>query len=546
MNASIQCIEPRGRPVSVVLEVEEGSTFGVWLLVDEGLAADQLRSTLLRAADELPPAGARMLLEIRLEAAGAGREDERLRVVRDNPDLPIDQVRVDHRARLVPGAGIRSAARLEMSLVDGRRVSFSLHAAGGTTDARPEQAVGGSGGGEDSQVLAATGGALWLVPSAWSVIADMPQWVINQIRALAVRLGFTPRSAAILIMVGMFLLGNAALFYSQYTQRLDAEETAATAESTAERAQAAAQAALLAEVTCLDERASLVEALGDRRERRRFKAEVALAASASRAAALEIGGARMGRETLLARDAAASRNLIGAVVAAMAEEAVAIDLERCLRQEQSLGYDLARYALAWHGERGQHCPFDYAAVDKGITRVGRWGLSPRAAREFGEALPETEEGGFVAELLSEVLTDPRAEDRWSARTHATGLRTIQSSLLESRAGGRVAVLPSQAQLWSLALWSGYNRMPSPAEGFLDEPATACVRTLLEDLAASSGAARPDEPILPSLELVASGAISVPVRPTAGCPWPADSLTEGASSAIEAVVVLARQAPLEGG
>ncbi len=544
MNATIECIEPRGRPTRAELGVAEGASFGVWLLTDAEAGDKELRSTLLRADGDLPPPGAALLLEIRLEAAGAGREDERLRVVRHNPELPIDQVRSDHRARLVPGVGIRSAARLELSLIDGRRIQFSLHAAGGTTGARPEQAVGGSGAGSDTQVLATNTGALWLVPSAWSVIADVPQWVVNQVRDLAVRLGFSPRTAAFLIMAGMFLAGNAALFYNQYRQRVDAEEAAAKAESAAERSQAAAQAALLAEVTCLDERASLVKSLGDIRERRRFRAEVALAPSASRAAALEFGGARMGREGLLARDAAASRNLSGAVVADMAAAVPAPDLERCLRQQQALGYDLPRYALAWHGERGQHCPFDYAAVDQGITRVGRWGLSPRAAREFGDALPETEEGGFVAELLSEVLTDPRAEDRWSARTHANGLRAMQIALLESDAAGRVAVLPSQAQLWALALWAGYNRMPSPAEGFLDRPAASCLQTLLEDLAMNDGAARADEPILPSLELVASGAVLVPVRPTSGCPWPADALNEGAASALDAVVTLARQAHTE--
>ncbi|MCB9765003.1 MAG: hypothetical protein H6739_34840 [Alphaproteobacteria bacterium] len=539
MSVTIHCIEPRSRPPVASLTVADDGVFTVWMLDDGGPREGGLRATILRAPDQLPPYGAQLLLRVRVEEPGAGREDERLRVVRTNPTLPVDQLRADHRSRLVPGVAILSGARLEVYLPDARRIPFSLEPRGGADAARPEALVGTSGGGEQSEILAASSGALWLVPSAWSIIADVPAWFYNQMRALGKRLGISPRTVAWLIVVGVYLAASGIAFYYQYQSRVEAEEAAATAESEAAAAQAAAQSALLAEVTCLSERASLVEQLGAVAEKRRFQAEVALAPSGARAIALELGGARMGSEALLARDTRAFDGLLGAVVSGMSERgARKPDVTRCLAHRQVLGYELPLFAMTWHPDPQLRCPSDYLAVLEGQVRAGRWGLSGRAANEFGEPIPETEENGVVGELLAEALSDPRMEDRWSAMAHATGLGAVQETLLISRAGGRVPVLPSQAQAWSLALWAAANALPSPAEGLMDAPIQECIGDFMQDLAASSGAAAPDEPLLPSLEIVARGDAELPTRPTARCPWPADAVQRGAQGALDAIVTLA--------
>ena len=118
-----------------------------------------------------------------------------------------------------------------------------------------------------------------------------------------------------------------------------------------------------------------------------------------------------------------------------------------------------------------------------------------------------------------------------------GLRAIVNTLLEADTEERPPVSPGQVNLWALALWDVYNRMPSAADGVMDKTAEECVIEVLQQATHAQGPAKPGQPILPDLSLVAQGE-SITLTPNAGCPFPANGLTIGAQSAIEAVTRLA--------
>ena len=133
------------------------------------------------------------------------------------------------------------------------------------------------------------------------------------------------------------------------------------------------------------------------------------------------------------------------------------------------------------------CPLEYSEIDKGINRMGPWGLSTRVAKEFGaQNLSAGGEAGALQQL-AEQLGDVRMAVHWSATTLTMGLREVQLTLLTSDTGTRPVVAPSQMHLWSLTLWDAYNRLPSPASGVLDKPVGYCVDELIGKLPAESGA-----------------------------------------------------------
>ena len=75
----------------------------------------------------------------------------------------------------------------------------------------------------------------------------------------------------------------------------------------------------------------------------------------------------------------------------------------------------------------------------------------------------------------------RMYPRWSASTLAIGLREVQFALLTSDTGPRPPTVPSQAHLWTLALWDAYNRLPSPASGVMDKPVGYCIDVMITKL-----------------------------------------------------------------
>ena len=100
------------------------------------------------------------------------------------------------------------------------------------------------------------------------------------------------------------------------------------------------------------------------------------------------------------------------------------------------------------------------------------------------------------------------------------------------------MLPGQAQAWSLALYAALNRLPSPADGVLNETAAFCVNQLLTEYAATSPAGQKGEPLLPDLVDVATGEVEMPVRPSPSCPWATDAMERGAKGTFFSAARLA--------
>lgn len=534
MSLVLHCLEPSSHPRRVSLGLAAGDSVAVYLLADSHAGEGGLRAVVLRPAEALPPAGAALLCT--LDASGGGVTP--LRVSRVGR-VPVDLLRHELRSRLTAGLTLRGECRLEATPPGQRRVLFALQLDTGVGQPEARAAIAGSGT-RRSQVLAASRGALWLIPTAWALLTDFSSQVVNNATSFLGRLGLSPRTAVWVVMWWFFAAGGVYAFYTQ-----SGEKDAAAAEATANAAQAEANAAgravaLSAERACLTERSDLAARLGEVEAQTALEVEAALGAAGSRATAVELGGSRMGSDEVLAVDAAALDGLNAEIVRRVASLPGA-DGAPCLAQSAVLGADLPTYALLYFPNADLVCPVDFAAVEGGADLAGRWGLSARVAREWGapdpallDAIADTGAEADVAEL--------RVHDRWSAATLAAALRVVSTALLRHEAGGRVPVSPSQAQLWSLALFSAYNAMPSPAEGSFNASTERCVSQLLDDAVAAAPPAAPGEPLLPDLVAVASREIAVPARPTPGCPWPADALANGADAALRAVARLANQSP----
>ena len=170
---------------------------------------------------------------------------------------------------------------------------------------------------------------------------------------------------------------------------------------------------------------------------------------------------------------------------------------------------------------------NYSVVDGGINRAGPWGLSERVAGEFGdqdsaEAVADESQQGSL-----------RMYPRWSASTLAIGLREVQFALLTSDTGPRPPTVPSQAHLWTLALWDAYNRLPSPASGVMDKPVGYCIEEMITKMMDDDSTSIPGAPVLPDIVAVAEGE-KIVVSPTSGCPWTDGVFQQGAQAAIKSV------------
>jgi hypothetical protein len=541
MSLTIISTEQDARPGTINLTIEDGSGFSVYAVPDDLDSAQQLRTTILRPLGAFPPAGANLVVRIKIQPGRAGQFPV-FKILGVGRYVELHWLRPDVRSKVTTHSEVRSGARLEVQLENHRRIIFTLEIDSDTVGDTRRLSGGGT---RKSRVLPQSKGALWLVPTAWSVITDQQQWVMQQLRAVARKLGLGPRAIQILTIVFIFIIAAGIAYYMQWRATKNAEEEATTAVDAQELAEAARQASLMAEMNCLSERGELVAQLGDIEEKRKLMAEQALLISQARGVALEAGGTRMGTEEVLAFDNDIIDSLHDQVVYTMAAlQGVPSEAHHCLAHEQVLGADLPPYILLWHSNPEIVCPVEYASVAGGVTLLGRWGLSSRAAKEFGTddpALGAPTEEGAVADLS----LDPRMNDRWSAYSLAAGVRAVQSALLGAQTGDRPPVAPSQSQIWSLALWHAYNSMPSTAGGTLDKTAGECVTVLIEDLVEETESAQPGEPIVPDVVKIALEEKEWIPRPTPGCPWPSDALYLGAKASLQAAAHLANVAA-EGG
>ncbi len=527
MALTLQCFEPQARPSRVAIRLEAGEIFAVLLLQEStngGAPAEssaQLRQTVLRRADEAPPPGATLLLEAEIREGRPG--DPRVLRARNVPGaVKLEILRPDVRSIATMGSEWRSGTRLEASLDDLSSVVFTL-------EVQAEVAQGaraGVGAGRlrrADQVESAMSSAFWIIPTAAATLADPKARAMTWIATQAKKAGISPALFSPLLFMSGIGVGLGFLAYREYSKAQEAEEKAAIAEERAMAAEAGRDAALVAEAACVEERKELAGELDDQDTTRALQAEIALSAPLSQAVAVEMGGARMGTAEALTFDQQATDNAKKHAATEMAKLRDAPEnTERCLGLAEILGQDLPPYVLLWHPDPELVCPDKYAVVDAGVDRMGAWGLSKRASLVFGSS--DGAPGGGA---------DPRVNDRWSAHTMATGLRAFENALLAADTGPRPPVAPGQAQLWSLALWDAYNRMPDPAEGVMNEAPEACIANLVAEIAATSPPAAPGQPVLPDIVAVALGQ-PLQVSPTAGCPWPSGALNMGAKAAFRAV------------
>lgn len=534
MSDLIICIEAEGRPPRVSLPLG-GEDFLLWLLPDALDAAGPLRNTVLRKEDVDPPAGSVLLLWVDVQVLGGGRVSTRVRRV--GADVSVFLKDADTWRELAPGTALPQNGDYEVALPSMRRFRFSLRrtskrAAGLGT------AIAGSGT-ASTKGRVAERGALWLVPTLWTVVMDQQQFIMSNIRAILKRLGIGPQATRYLFVAAAFLLAFGAAFYTQYKAKAEAEARAEGLEQAMANADAARNASLLGEMSCLSERQKLVEKLGAIEEQRLLLAEAVLGITTARSAAIDIAGARMSDDNLLASDLSVVDHmktyvvsLMGALPPPSPEDVVA-----CLDQEPVMGEDLPRYALLWHPDKEITCPLSYVGLLDGNTLAGRFGLSQRISDEFGQ--PEPALGAAASQgKLAELMSDPRMNDRWSADTLAEALRATQQALVEFELEGRPSVYPSQSQAWSLALFSALNRLPAGAADVLNKPAAVCVNQLLVEYAGAAPAGQVGEPLLPDLVDVATGTVEMKIRPSPQCPWAVDAMEQGAQIAFASAARLA--------
>lgn len=539
MEWTLECVEAPARPSLVALRLQPGVPARIFALADALEVDTGLRATVLRRADQDPPAGAVLILELDLQESNGQLT---LRVLGTGPDAVTDWLRPDARNRVAAGTLLRSGSRLETTLLRHRRVQFALQASG-EVQSSARSVVAGSGT-RKSQALASANSVAWLVPTAWKVFTDFDGIFVDNAAAIGKKLGLSSRTIVWSTMVWFLFAAGAVAFYTQRQATAEARDEAASTAEDLGRSEAARAVALESEQRCLVERAGLAERLNDADAAIRLKAERAIAAPTSQGVAIELGGARMGTPEVATFDAVALADLTPEIASRVAA-LPAIDVSACLEQRAVLAADLPTYLLVWHPEPNLACPAAYGAVVDGTSLAGRWGLSSRVAREFGAPDPALD-----AALAGEAGgADPRANDRWSALTLATGARAVMTTLLRHSGAGRVPVAPSQAQAWSLALFGAYNAMPTQADGVLDWKADACIDQLLTDLEAAAPPTAPGAPLLPEISAVASGEVEIIARPTPGCPWPSNAISSGANASLRAIARLgvtppALEAPVE--
>ena len=531
----VQCIEPNALPLMVEHEVRLLETFRLFVLSDtRGAGASTLRQTILISADEDPPPEATLVFELDVYDPGAGDQIV-FRVRRMGARVYVDWICPNVRSRIGEGNELPTGARLEVILQDARRILVTLQMESDLL----QSTVDAVGGGVYRHKAKDEGSAAWYLYYSFFQLMVMNTTLLrDKVNLWLRRRGLHPWVVLAILSVGSLLLLAGWAAYNQHKAAKAAEEKSQALEEMNARIEEARQNALENEMACLQERQSLARRLQDIAESYKALISQAINYTFSQSVSVEVGGNRMGDDSLMPFDEQYQNSTTQAILDRM--ESVSGDtvaMAFCLQQDQVLGVDLPRYVLTWHPDPNVVCPLNYATVDNGIDRKGSWGLSERVAKEFG-AQNYSEGGQAGADQLEEQLGSPRMAPRWSATTLAIGIREIQFTLLTADTGGRPPVAPGQAQIWSLAIWDAYNRVPSPAGGVMDKPVGYCVDEMIDRITSTAGVSEPGAPVLPDIALVANESKTLVVPPSPSCPWPADAFTLGTKSALRAVVNMA--------
>jgi hypothetical protein len=533
----VQCIEPDRLPIEIKLEVRDGEKFCVFLLPntsrrpgDTGASSGSLRSTILLRSETDPPPEASLVFEVSIYDPGTG-DPVTMRTQRLGSSVNTDYVRPHVRSRVTPGMELRSGSRLEVILLDLRRVTFTLQLEE-EISSRASRAIGG-GGVRHKQPKAGGDTAYFLYNTARSVLTINLQYLIARATSALTKLGIPPWIIPLAITAILVVGGLAYFAYTQAQAANEAEEMAAASEEARAQAEASASISLENELTCLAQTQDLAQRLQLRDLGNKAMIRETLGFTFTNSVVLGEGGAQYGDSDVISFDKEQQDALIEAIFVKFENlSGAAEDASICLGQASVLEPDLPVYTLLWHPDPEFVCPSDYAAVDDGIDRVGRFGLSMRVKRQYGGI--ERDQQLAQASGDDGVNTDARMAVRWAAEKHALGLREVQTALFAADTGNRVAVAPSQGHLWVLTLWDAYNRMPSPADGALDNPVGMCITEMMQQVGRQARPAEPGAPLLPNLVEVALGDEKIRLSPTPGCPWPDGAIQKGAQQAILAV------------
>jgi hypothetical protein len=521
----IRCIEADARPPVSELPLEEADGFAIYAMLDAMEGERWLRTMVMRRAGEAPPDKAVLVVEVTM--GGVGHDGFPTLLVKEQGRFVSVEIRRDKsRSRMAPGIELPPRCTFEVTLPNQRRMSFDLEASFGA------RAPGdGKGGPLRSHVLGPGTAARWSVPTVASLLSKARDFVRTKLLALAKRLGLNMGTITLIITFGGSAVMAGIVAYRQHKAAQEAQARAEELEAQGALLEAGRDAALKSEQACLMERQALADKLGLIGEARAAQAEAALSFAHAQNVALEYGGRKMGSKEALALDAdvqVTTRKEVEKLM--MTLEGTPSEAMLCLGQEAVLGADLPRYLLLWHADPEVVCPNRYANVINNTGIAGRWGLSTRVGAEYGR----DERGQPVdTKLFESEAADPRQEDRWSASALASGVRGVQEALLRHPAGGRPTVSPSQAHLWSIALFHAVNQLPSPVGGAQDRPAAKCVLGIIDELVAQASPAAPGEPLLPSIVDVAHEDAKVAAQPQPGCPWQQDTIRDGARAALRA-------------
>ncbi len=530
---TVQCLEPDTMPLMISIDVEMLQRFRLYILSDvRHGSASSIRSSILLFAHEDPPPEALLVAELDVYDPGAG-DPPLFRIRKMGARCHIDLIRPNVRSRLTEGGEIQHGSRIEVILQDTRRILLTMQM---ESDAFDRSAAVGGGSLKHKESPGVSSG-WFLYNSVFQIITLNGIVIRSWLEKFARRVGIHPYVIAIVLSVGLVIGLAVYAAYNRNQAAQQAEDQVAQMEDAQEVLEESRANALANEMACLEERQALAGRLKDIAEQKKVLAKQALNFSFSQSVSEDIGGKRMVSKPTVPFDEQYSKNTLKAVVMAIdTVQANAQEMDFCLEQNPLLGADLPRYALTWHPNRDLVCPLEYSEIDKGINRMGPWGLSTRVAKEFGaQNLSAGGEAG--SEQLAEQLGDVRMAARWSAQTLAIGIREVQFTLLTTDTGTRPVVAPSQMHLWSLALWDAYNRLPSPASGVLDKPVGYCVEELVGKMLNNPEPSVPGQPILPDLTAVASGDKQISVSPSASCPWPTGVFEDAAEAAIQSVANL---------
>lgn len=527
----IQCFEPQGQPRRAALELGEETRFAVYTIQDTLVEeAKGLRSTVLRKADQAPPPKSQFVAEFDIRRKRSG-EAPGFRVVRVGRAVQLEWIRHDGRSRVTTSTDLRNGARFEVTMGDLSSVIFALEVA-----TEIEQGAGATVGGRGpSGGPAMQGVAAYVIPVVAALLSDPWSRAKGAVVQAMGRLGLSPALIVPALITGTVMIGAIATALISYGRANDLQGENDKLRGEKDQAVAGRDAALIAESACVSERQSLAKALDDVEEARKLQAEVALAIPMAQSVAVELGGPRMATEAALAYDLVAVKNVKDLVVAEMGKKRKSLsDPAPCRGQIGALGQDLPEYVLLWHPMKEYQCPENFVYSDMGVDRAGPWGLSKRAATEFGA--PQ-DLSASVSAAFGEAPEDPRLGLRWSGAADAAGLREVMGTILDADTGERPPVSPGQAHLWALAIWDAYNQLTSDAGGTMDKSAEECVKDLITQVVKAGGPAEPGQPVLPDISRVVLGE-SIALKPSAGCPWPANALDRASKDTVEAVTRLA--------